>query len=182
MIPCRCVQVYSVAIGASQPTMNSHAACFASITVDGRDKPSNLFCFTQKSDAGAKLNIIEVGVDKSKAFKQSAAMKFNGADFPVAMLPDNDHGVVFVISKAGVLFVYELQSGTCIFAQQASRATMFVSTQHEDGGVVTVDQSGRVAHFSIDEQNVVPYIAQVCERTWLWCVTLLTLMSLSCRP
>ncbi len=53
-----------------------------------------------------------------------------------------------------------MQSGKCIFAQQASRVTMFTSCEHEDGGIVSVDQNGRLSHFFIDEKQVVPYITQ----------------------
>ena len=41
------LQVYSVEMKTSQPTMDAHAACFASVTVDGRSAPSTLFCFTK---------------------------------------------------------------------------------------------------------------------------------------
>jgi len=41
------LQVYSVDIKASQPTLNSSAACFAEVKIDGRDKTCTLFCFTQ---------------------------------------------------------------------------------------------------------------------------------------
>ena len=46
------LQVYSVDLRASQPTMDAHAATFASVTIDGRETPSNLFCFTTKGAAG----------------------------------------------------------------------------------------------------------------------------------
>lgn len=107
------------------------------------------------------MNIIEVGVAKEIAFKQQAKIALQGQDFPVSMLPDNKHGVVFILTKAGMLYLYEIQSGKCIFGQQASKVTMFASALHEDSGIVTVDQGGRVAHFFVDTQNVVNYICQV---------------------
>ena len=41
------LQVYSVDLRASQPTMDAHAACFCQITADGKDRQSNVFCFTK---------------------------------------------------------------------------------------------------------------------------------------
>lgn len=154
------LQVYSVDAKASQPPMDAHAACFANVTVDGKSGPSNLFCFTKTTPEGTKLNIIEVGVPKAQAFTQSCAMRFQAGDFPVGMLPDNKHGILFVVSKMGFLFMYEVQSGKCIFAQQASQATMFAQIESEatEGGIVAVDQTGRVSHFFVDEQNIVGYI------------------------
>jgi len=42
------LQVYSVDLKASQPTMDAHSACFANVQIDGRENKSNLFCFTTK--------------------------------------------------------------------------------------------------------------------------------------
>jgi clathrin heavy chain len=103
------LQVYSVDAKASQPPMDAHAACFANITVDGRSAPSTLFCFTKTTPEGPRLNIIEVGVPKAQAFTQSATMRFQAGDFPVGMLPDNKHGILFVVSKMGYLFMFEIQ-------------------------------------------------------------------------
>jgi clathrin heavy chain len=70
------LQVYSVAQSMSQPTMDSHAACFASVTLDGKAAPSTLFCFTQVVGGEAKLNILELGVPKAQAFSRSSPLKF----------------------------------------------------------------------------------------------------------
>jgi len=157
------LQVYSVDMKASQPTMDAHAACFSTITVDGRESESNLFCFTKSTAEGPRLNIIEVGVPKEKAFTKSAVMRFQPNDFPVSMLPDNKHGMVYVLSKAGWLSVFEIQSGKMVFTNQASQATMFASCVYggTEGGLVAVDQKGRVMHFYVDDKNIVNYICTV---------------------
>lgn len=155
------LQVYSVDMKASQPTMDAPTACFANVTCDGRSSPSTLFCFVKQGPEGPRLNIIEVGVPKDQAFTQSAQMRFQPNDFPVGMLPDDKHGVLFIVSKLGYLFMYEIQTGKCIFGQQAAAATMFAQvedTVSEEGGIITVDQNGRVGHFYVDRDNVVSYI------------------------
>ena len=60
-----------------------------------------------------------------------------------------------------MLFMYEIQSGKQIFGQQASKVTMFANANHEEAGIVSVDQNGRLSHFFVDEKNVVHYICQV---------------------
>jgi clathrin heavy chain len=154
------LQVYSVDMKASQPPMDAHAACFSTVTIDGRSASSNLFCFTKSTPEGPRLNVIEVGVPKDQAFNCSAAMRLQTGDFPVGMLPDNKHGIIFIVTKMGYLYMHEVQSGKCIFAQQVSQAMMFAQIESDapEGGIVTVDQSGRVAHFFVDEQNIVSYI------------------------
>ena len=157
------LQVYSVDLKASQPTMDAHAACFASIQLDGRDSKSQLFCFTTKTGpSGPRLNIIEVGVPKDQAFNKSANIQFNDdKDFPVALLPDNPHGMLYVLTKSGLLMLYEIQSGKQVFANKASNNTMFASVENtltDSAGIVAVDQTGRVASFVVDKQNIVQYI------------------------
>jgi hypothetical protein len=63
--------------------------------------------------------------------------------------------------RNGLLYVYEIQSGKCLFAQKASPVTMFVSCEvdaESKGGVVAIDQKGRAVHFYVDEGQLVNYI------------------------
>lgn len=155
------LQVYNVDVKASQPTMDSHAATFATVTIDGRDKPSNLFCFTKVTPQGPRVMIIEVGVPKDQAFTVQAIMKLEEGDFPVALLPDNKLGMLFLLTRLGFLYVYEIQSGKPIHAERASQASMFVSTENdgEKGGIVAIDQKGAVRSFVVDTNGIVNYLA-----------------------
>lgn len=68
------------------------------------------------------------------------------------MLSDNKHGTLFLLTKAGYLNLYEIQSGKCIFSKRISQATMFASVDHEEsGGIVTLDQTGRLILIALDE-------------------------------
>jgi clathrin heavy chain len=99
------------------------------------------------------LSIIEVGVPKEQAFKRIADIRYeNPQDFAVSMLADNKHGILFLLTKAGYLNLFEIQSGKCIFSKRISQATMFASVHHvETGGVVTLDQTGRLVLIALDE-------------------------------
>jgi len=154
------LQVYNTDLRASQPTMDAHTACFATVQIDGREQPSNLFCFTSRSAAGPRLSIIELGVPKEQAFNRSTNLTYDGNDFPVHMIADNHYGVLFILTKQGYLFLYEIQSAKCIFSNRASQQTMFAAIEYDgdDGGVMAVDQTGRVSHFFVDKKNIVNYI------------------------
>jgi hypothetical protein len=113
-----------------------------------------------------KLNMVELGVPKEQAFKQSASLAIDGGDFPVSLLADEKHGCLFVLTKSGKLLVHEAQSGKQLFAQQAARATMFVSCAHSSNGIVAVDQVGVTrsllsinTHFTL--YLYVPFLDQV---------------------
>jgi len=87
-------------------------------------------------------------------------MRLQPGDFPVGMLPDNKFGLVFVVTKAGFLYAFEVQSGKNFYGQQASQATMFAQVESDgpEGGIVTIDPTGRVQQFFVDTQAIVPYI------------------------
>jgi clathrin heavy chain len=155
------LQVYSAGLKQSQPTLDSHAACFASHKFDHRAGPSTIFCFTKVVDGTPKLNMIEIGVPPDQGpFKQSVAIQLAQGDFPLALITDNAHGTLYMISKGGVLCMFELLSGKMIFANKASQSMMFANVEYEgkEAGFVSVDQKGRVAHFFVDEAAIVPYI------------------------
>jgi clathrin heavy chain len=152
------LQLYAVDMRKSQPLLDAPAATFLTTTLDGRDAPSNLFCFTLRAGGVTRLNIHELGADKEVALKRSEELKLpNGdQDFVVNMLPDNKHGMLFLLTKSGHLLIYEAQSGKCIFSRQVTQTTFFVSgTNAENGGVVAADTSGRVVQFAVDEENLV---------------------------
>jgi len=157
------LQVYSVDMKTSQPPMDAHAATFALVNIDGRDKPSNLFCFTRVTPAGPRLNIMEVGVPKEQAFTQSASIQLADGDFPLALIPDNKHGSLFLLTKGGVLSVFEIQSGVCLFTEKVGQAMFFASVEFDGdkGGIVAVDQRGAVHHFALNEATVVNYVCSV---------------------
>lgn len=103
-----------------------------------------------------------MGIEKEQAFKCLSDLRFaNEQDFAVSMLADNKHGALFILTKAGYLFLYEIQGGKCLLAKRVSQYAIFASVTHEaTGGIVTIDQNGRMLLFNIDEENLVPYITQ----------------------
>lgn len=81
-------------------------------------------------------------------------------DFAVSMVADNKHGVLFILTKNGYLLLYEIQEKRRIFARRVSQQSLFSAVTHDEtGGIVTIDQNGRVMLFHIDEENLLSYIA-----------------------
>jgi len=154
------LQLFSAERGASQPTIDATAACFANVQLEGRDAPSLLFCFVANSPAGPKLSVIELGAPKESALKVTGDLKFaTPDDFALSMHVDEKHGTVFLVSKTGYLFLFEITTCKCLFAKRVSSATMFATITHEEtGGIMTVDQSGRVIAISLDTENLVNYV------------------------
>ncbi len=154
------LQIFSCELKQSQPNLNAPAACFARVTLDGRTDPSTILSFARKDPATNTftLNMVEVGAPAGQAFTKQQQLRMQEGDFPIGMLADPKMSILFIITQAGFLFVYEMQSGKPIFAHRASTVSMFTSCVHSTEGIVAVDQKGRVAHFFLDKKNCVAYI------------------------
>eukprot|EP00469_Lotharella_globosa_P008929 CAMPEP_0167789858 /NCGR_PEP_ID=MMETSP0111_2-20121227/10948_1 /TAXON_ID=91324 /ORGANISM="Lotharella globosa, Strain CCCM811" /LENGTH=1760 /DNA_ID=CAMNT_0007682131 /DNA_START=48 /DNA_END=5330 /DNA_ORIENTATION=+ len=150
------LQVHSVKMNASQPTMPSHAACFARLTLEGRTQPSNLICFTTN---GPTLQILELDPpSKDQAFKRKVQLQFKQAgDFPVSIHCDDAMGTLFILTQKGLLIAVEITTAKVFFANQTSKM-IGSCLNNTDGGIVTVDGTGRVGHFFVEKKNVVKFI------------------------
>jgi hypothetical protein len=96
-------------------------------------------------------------------------------------------GVIYVVTKMGLLFVYDLETASAIYRNRISPDPIFLTVDAPStGGFYAVNRAGQVLLVSINEQTCVPFIstqlnnldlalaiAQVCV-----CVT----MPLACTP
>ncbi|KAF8159760.1 hypothetical protein B0H34DRAFT_858496 [Crassisporium funariophilum] len=158
-----CMQLYSRERGVSQP-IEGHAAAFASIKLDGHQKPTKLFCFAVRSATGAKLHIVEIdhqAPDPPFAKKQvDVYFPPEGvSDFPVAMQVSKKHGIIYLVTKYGFIHLYDLESGACIYMNRISGETIFITAEHEaTNGIIGVNKKGQVLSVNVDEQTIIPYI------------------------
>jgi clathrin heavy chain len=82
------------------------------------------------------------------------------ADFPVAMIPSSKYDVAYMLTKLGFLFVIDTKTCALIFTNQVSAQPVFIAAAHEaTGGIVFVNQGGQVLSVTLDEDNVIEYIA-----------------------
>lgn len=158
------MQLYSVERKVSQP-IEGHAACFIQFKIDANPEPSNLFCFAVRSATSSKMHVIEVGAPPAgnQPFaKKAVEITFPTEaqnDFPVAMQASCKHGIIYMITKYGYIFLYECETATCLFMNRISSETIFVTAEFQTtGGIIGVNRKGQVLSVSIDENNMVPYV------------------------
>lgn len=53
-------------------------------------------------------------------------------DFPVAMQVSNKHGIIYLVTKYGIIQLYDLESGACVYMNRISGETIFVTAEHVD--------------------------------------------------
>lgn len=172
-------QLYSVEKKVSQP-LTAHAGCFhATSKLPGRSDTAILFCFVeQKPGEKPKLQIIEVGKQGPGAFRlaptelpvpAAGSDPAAASDFPVSMQASKKHDVLYILTKAGYAYLFDIPSGGVIFRHKISDMPVFASAVHEaTGGVLAVTaRTGQVLLLTVNTSNLVPYVASTLRNTAL---------------
>jgi clathrin heavy chain len=136
-----------------QQLLEGFAGCFIDIPVsDMSTYKNNLFCFAEKkaADGIQRIHFMEIGnpapTPGSSKFKKSIEIQMPPdvvGDFPVLMQAVERYGVVFVITKMGYLYMYEVSNAVLLFRQRITDSLIFVATKHiASDGVVCVNKAG----------------------------------------
>jgi len=160
------MQLYSVARKQSQ-VLEAHAASFATISLAGHE--TSLLAFVSKPVSGtaAKLHIIEVGTERKvenapRFAKKSIDFVFPAgfeSDFPVTLVASTKHAMIYVLTKMGVLHVYELTTGTCLCRRRVTETTVIVScAEKATGGMLGLNRAGQLLSIRLLESKVIPYV------------------------
>ena len=161
-----CMQLYSAEKKVGQP-LSAHAGCFATIKPAGRSDVAVVFAFVKYGGAQPELTIIEIGRQPGQAgapFRPAPAAlpvpADAGADFPVSVQASKRHEVLYVITKMGYAYVFDINSCSPLARQRISETPVFCTTAHEaSGGVVAVAaKSGNVMLLTLNEQLLVNYV------------------------
>jgi len=80
-------------------------------------------------------------------------------DFPVTMNASKAHDMVYMISKMGYLFLFDIFTGKPLYRARITMDTIFASTEHSSsGGILGITRKGQVLHVTLNEATLVPYI------------------------
>lgn len=62
-------------------------------------------------------------------------------DFPVAMQVSQKYGLIYVVTKLGLLFVYDLETATAVYRNRISPDPIFLtSASNETGGFYAINR------------------------------------------
>jgi len=161
------MQLFSIDKGVSQ-TLQGHTGCFHTIKVPGRAEPAQVLCFEEKKpETPAKLFVMEVGRDKDApggVFRLAPVPIPVPADapndFPVSMVPSAKHDILYMITKMGYLYLFDVFSGKALYRARITTDTVFVTCpQTSTGGMLGITaRKGQLLQVSVNEQTLVPYV------------------------
>ncbi|MED6217944.1 hypothetical protein PIB30_022404 [Stylosanthes scabra] len=81
-------------------------------------------------------------------------------DFPVSMQISNKYGLIYVITKLGLLFVYDLETATAIYRNRISPDPIFFTSEASSvGGFYAINRRGQVLLATVNESSIVPFVS-----------------------
>jgi len=125
---------------------------------------NSLFCFCEKKEGEntQKLHIMEVGTPAAgqPKFKKSADIQIQqDGDFPVLMQDCPKFGVLFIITKFGFLYMYEVSTASLLYRQKITDQLCVVATRNtKTDGMIVVNKAGQILSVNVEENNLIPYI------------------------
>lgn len=74
------------------------------------------------------------------------------------------YGLIYVITKLGLLFVYDLETATAVYRNRISADPIFLTTEASSvGGFYAINRRGQVLLATVNEAAIVPFVSgQVC--------------------
>ena len=160
------MQLYSIEKSVSQ-MLQGHCGVFSVIKVPGRDEPAQVLCFEDKKpDQPAKLFVMEVGRDKNapggvfRPTPQNIPVPPEAAnDFPVTMTISKKHDLIYMVSKMGFMYLFDVFTGKPMYRGRITTDTVFVATECvATGGILCITRRGQVLHVGLNDNGLVPYI------------------------
>ncbi|CAL1171635.1 unnamed protein product [Cladocopium goreaui] len=119
----------------------------------------------QVGQTATKLHIMDILKNRGESatpFKvqQEIAMPPEApTDFAVGLHLSEKHGVVFMITKAGFLFMFDIGTGTMLVRSRVSQETVFITVGSAlTGGIIFVNKRGAVMSAKVNETAIVNYI------------------------
>jgi clathrin heavy chain len=161
------MQLYSVE-KKQQQQLEGHAGAFGNVLVSDAEGPAGLFAFAERK-AGTlqtKLHVMDVtkprGEGLAAPFKiaQEVAMPPEAPnDFAVALHVSEKYGVIFMVTKAGYLFMFDVQTASMLLRTKISQDSVFISTASATtGGCIFINRKGQVMSVKVNDPVIVGYI------------------------
>jgi clathrin heavy chain len=80
-------------------------------------------------------------------------------DYPLAILPSNVDGIIYILTKHGFLHLYDTLIGKHLHTTKISQVDILSTAEHNaTGGVICMDSFGNISSVSVNREVLVPYV------------------------
>lgn len=94
----------------------------------------------------------------------SFLFQFGNQIFILLLQISHKYGLTYVITKLGLLFVYDLETATAVYRNRISPDPIFLTSEASSvGGFYAINRRGQVLLATVNESTIVPFVSgQVC--------------------
>mmetsp|Transcript_30328 Transcript_30328/g.70760 ORF Transcript_30328/g.70760 Transcript_30328/m.70760 type:complete len:1710 (-) Transcript_30328:179-5308(-) len=161
------MQLYSVQ-RQQQQMLEGHAGSFGSVPVNDTDGPAGLLAFSERKVGTMQTRLHIMDVTKPRGEGLPAPFKVQSevqmppeapSDFAVALHLSEKHGVVYMITKAGFLLVFDVATAAMLIRTKVSQDVVFIAVgSTTSGGLIYVNKKGMATSVKVNEPVLVGYI------------------------
>jgi clathrin heavy chain len=153
------MQLYSVEKDVTQ-YIEGHTGCFTDFKISG--KKATLVAISSSTPQGGKMFIMEVPSKNATGLFQrvNVPIQYAQDDFPVSMQANEKLGILYILTRKGLLYLVDVESGATIFVNRLSQEALFISTPQEStNGLIGINNKiGQVLAIAVDETRIIPYL------------------------
>jgi len=96
---------------------------------------------------------------QEKVKRQAEIQMQQEGDFPVLMHDCPKYGVVFILTKMGFLFMYEVSTASLLSRHKLTDNLCFVAARNSNtDGMITINRIGQIFSINVQEQALIPFI------------------------
>jgi clathrin heavy chain len=154
-----------------QQSLQAHYGCFGKVKVHDEHNESILFAYAERpKETGVNtIKINEIGplpASAQKKFTTSIDLTYpqgGAADFPVFMSFASKFGLLYVVTKTGMIFIFEVTTGQRILASKLSDSIVIMGALNTaTDGLFVFNKNGNVIQLDIDSSYIVEFIKTYC--------------------
>mmetsp|Transcript_107496 Transcript_107496/g.148659 ORF Transcript_107496/g.148659 Transcript_107496/m.148659 type:complete len:132 (-) Transcript_107496:4096-4491(-) len=120
---------------------------------------NELLCFCEKkaADGVNRLHIMEIGnpAQGDGKFKVTCDIQMAPdapGDFPVLMQDCQKYGLVFMITKFGYFYMYEISKGALIYRQRITDQLVFCAAKNKQtDGMICINKAGQILAINVED-------------------------------
>jgi clathrin heavy chain len=155
--------------GKFQP-LEGHFGCFGTAKVHNETYQSTIFACSKKphDKAESQVQISEIGDPPAGVAKFRKTIDFSYPDgtvkdFPIFMSIDSKHGLLYMVTNQGTLFLFEIGSGSMILRSRLSDCNVNMGCKNlVSGGIMVLNKKGNVICVDTESNYIVEYLQKMC--------------------
>ena len=164
------IQLYFIE-GGKQQMLEGHACTFGQAFLHNDTHKSNVFCFVERKAGETKSTVhvseISAPPEGFPKFKKNQEIQYDPStpgDFPISLVVAERYGLLYVVTKMGFVYLYEISSCEQIFKARISNQPIFVvAKNYTNDGILAMSKTGSLFGGLIDENALLPHLMQNCK-------------------